>query len=126
MTSHTPSLIERLEPVTTGDAGRTAGPWVAVHGILPPDDEGHPRSIIRPVHSEGYQIAQTVGPHGEAHANLLAAAPDLLKALEAIRDGLADTGSGRSRGERMTQITKADAYEIAVAALSSAKGSAQP
>ena len=37
-------------------------------------------------------------------------------ALEQIRDGLADTRS--TPGQRMTLMTKADAYEIARAALS--------
>lgn len=49
----------------------------------------------------------------------------LVRALEEIQDGLADTGSGRARGERMTSITKADAHRIAAAALSPALASAR-
>lgn len=49
-----------------------------------------------------------------------AAAPDLLKALQEIRDGLADTGS--TPGQRMTTITKADAHRIADAAIRAATG----
>lgn len=62
----------------------TPGPWISVDGILDPDDEGHARSFIRPVHSEGYQIAQTVGPNGEANARLIAAAPEMRSEL--VRD----------------------------------------
>lgn len=50
-----------------------------------------------------------------ANDKLLAA----LKALEEIAAGLADTGS--TPGQRMTRITKADAYEIARAAIANAE-----
>lgn len=62
----------------------TAGPWIAVDGILEPDDEGNARSFVRPAHSEGWQIAQTCGPNGSDNARLIAAAPELLEALVRI------------------------------------------
>lgn len=45
---------------------------------------------------------------------------DLVKALEQIRDGLADTGS--TKGQWMTKITKADAHRIAAGALARHNG----
>lgn len=47
-------------------------------------------------------------------------------ALSLIRDGLADTGTGRHQGKRMTRITKADAYQLAVAALDEEGDAYQP
>lgn len=80
----------------------TPTPWAAVHGVLDDDDEGHPRSFVRPVKSEGYQIAQTVGPNGPANAAFIVKAVNahdaLLKALKTARDALmeavAPTGIG--------------------------------
>ena len=56
-------------------------------------------------------------PRGVAdEANLLiAAAPDMLAALQQIADGLRDTGSTASQW--MTKITKPAAYKIACAAI---------
>jgi hypothetical protein len=105
----------------TEKAAPTPGPWSAVHGVLLPDDEGHTRSFIRPIKGEGYQIAQTVGPNGEANARLIAAAPDMLAALEQIAQGgntvTSDLpyGRGKSRDEMAS---------IARAALALAKGEA--
>jgi hypothetical protein len=42
---------------------------------------------------------------------------ELESVLTLIRDGLADTGSGRTTGARMTMITKADAHRLADTAL---------
>jgi hypothetical protein len=58
----------------------TPGPWRAVQGVLPPED-GHERLFIRPEVSEGWQIAQTFGPNGEANAKGIAAVPQLVEAL---------------------------------------------
>jgi hypothetical protein len=60
--------------------------------------------------------------HGddEADARLIAAAPDMLAALQEIADGLADTRS--TPGQYMTLIPKARACEIARAAIAKATG----
>ncbi len=52
----------------------TPGPAIAVHNVLRPCEDGHTRSFVRPVHSEGWQICQTVGPNGPANADFIAEA----------------------------------------------------
>lgn len=92
---------------------QTSGPWTVDH------EEN--RSAIRS--QDGFLIAEVhqsrqwvvTAEQRKASARLIAAAPDLLGALETIRDGLADTGSCRS--QRMTIMTKTDAYLVAVKAL---------
>ncbi|MBS0368974.1 MAG: hypothetical protein JSS57_07225 [Proteobacteria bacterium] len=59
-------MTERSKP--------TPGPAIAVHNVLKPCDEAHARSFVRPVHSEGWQICQTVGPNGPANADFIAEA----------------------------------------------------
>jgi hypothetical protein len=67
--------IERCIPAQPAPTGKPEPvatlPWRAVHDVLSPDEEGNARSFIRPIHSEGYQIAQTVGPNGREHADFI-------------------------------------------------------
>ena len=96
-------------------AKHTPGPWVAVDDILDPDDEGNARSFVRPVHSEGWQIAQTCGPNGSDNARLIAASPDLLKALKALSGAVFAPNADGAPSLTL-------AAELSVAALAKAEG----
>ncbi len=81
------ALVEELRGLLTK---ATKGPWASVNGVLSADDEGNERSFIRPIPSDGWQIAQTCGPNGSANAALIVVAvnalPMLLEALS-LRTG---------------------------------------
>lgn len=136
MTSQTPSLIERLD-----QPSHTTGPW-SVEG---PDAFGdfnihcqHERAVVA-------AVINNVRPPDEvaANARLIAAAPALLEALawalplaetalnahrhERIRCGHQDIRGNNKSGEIIgLHQNEIDDAEHARAALSSAKGSAQP
>jgi hypothetical protein len=87
-------LVAEIE---AGLEGTTPGDWRSVDGILPPDDEGHERSFIRPVISEGYQIAQTVGPNGPANsAHIARCSPENIRKLIALIRSLSEANAALS------------------------------
>ena len=91
----------------------TPGPWslAAAAGERQYRIEGYGN----PSGTVAIVLARVGSATGLADARLIAAAPELLAALENIAAGLADTKSTPNR--RMTRITKQQAHEIARAAL---------
>ena len=71
---------------------RTPGRWTRQHNV-----SGEPTIVAEdmnkhPVPNGSFIIAQTFGPDTYANADFLAAAPEMLEALEAARSLLADFG----------------------------------
>jgi hypothetical protein len=90
----------------------TPGPWlVRGRGLISVNTKAD-KSIVAEVITNGTR-SET-----KSNARLIAAAPDMLAALQEIADGLADTRS--TPGQHMTLIPKARACEIARAAIARA------
>lgn len=101
-------------------SAHTPGPWDFFVG------NANGKGLIR---IEGHCDSPEAGHHiasmprgdvSEANAQLIAAAPDMLAALQAIEHGLRDTRSARD--QRMTIITKVEAHALALAAITKATG----
>ena len=77
----------------------TLGPWTAEPNY---EDEGF-FNVWRDEGGSGFTVAEGIGV--EANARLIAAAPDLLEALQAIERGL--TNGQKERGETFQTIARA-------------------
>lgn len=98
----------------------TPGPWEALLG----DAEGHGKYSINTTKKEDLiYVAETIGGLGDetegANARLIAAAPQLLEALENYVMTIA-VGGGNDRHEFMAKIREAD--NAARAAIKAARG----
>jgi hypothetical protein len=107
------------------DTKHTPGPWEVRCG----QETNRPRAIVAPNDTGPGGVGSIVrwngigfpsSPAAQANARLIAAAPDMLEALQEIADGLANTGS--TPGQWMTRIRKDDAWRIAAAAIRKATG----
>lgn len=85
------------------EAGKASYEWRTI-AIVPMPEDGEADEIP--------------APEARANLRLMIAAPDLLKALQEIADGLGNTGSDPDQW--MTRIKKSDAWSIAVNAIAKA------
>jgi hypothetical protein len=101
-------------------SGHTPGPWASLGPTI------YDRAIIKAGDYEAAtQIAVTYGRKSgdehDANTRLIAAAPDLLKALQATVDELIDAGFGASP-YGLTKVSIG--IELGLAAIAKAKGAA--
>jgi hypothetical protein len=74
-------------------AAHTPGPWSVVRGYLISSNVDADECVLdRPTTNDGIYVAQAKGPDAEANARLMAAAPDLLAALEDLLSATREVG----------------------------------
>lgn len=118
MTSHTPSLIERLEPVTTGDEGRIARAADEIFDIV--RDLPGPKQAALALIAAHVRMTLAAGLPLDDVPGMLAeySAKFTEHHLESLIENLSESDNWKDRhGPEIIE---------ARAALSSAKGSAQP
>lgn len=131
---HTPAPLERLRHHVSGAISRgesvpvvevsapathTPGPWETKRAATP---EAFPQFGVYAENGNGHDLAHVVS-HGtarhaetEANARLIAAAPDLLEALQKLTDVLADVYSSEAQAKRaLCSASKAARTAIAKA-----------